>query len=214
MIDSYRHKGMRKTMLKELEIKGIFDPKVLQAMDEVPRQWFLDTIFLEKAYEHIAFQIGCGQTISNPYTVAFQTQCLDIQKSDKILEIGTGCGYQTSVLSKYGAAVFSIERQRALFVKTKDLLAKIPIRAKLFYGDGYAGLPAFAPFDKIIVTAGAPMVPPELLNQLKPGGKMIIPVGENRQQTMIFIQKNLDGTITKEEKGTASFVPMLEDKEW
>lgn len=214
MIDSYRHKGMRKIMLKELAAKGIFDSKVIAAMDEVPRHWFLDNAFLEIAYENKAFPIGSGQTISHPFTVAFQTQSLAIQKSDKILEVGTGCGYQTSVLSKYGAAVFSIERQRSLYTKTKALLAKIPIRAKLFYGDGYAGLPTFAPFDKIIVTAAAPMVPPELLNQLKPGGKMIIPIGEGKQQTMIFIQKNLDGTITKEEKGAASFVPMLQDKEW
>ena len=212
MIDSYRHKGMRKNMLKELSEKGISSTLVINAMEEVPRHLFLDNAFLEIAYENKAFPIGCGQTISHPYTVAFQSQMLDIKKGDKVLEIGTGCGYQTSVLAKLGAKIFSIERHRPLYIKTKSLLKKLNIRATLFYGDGYAGQKAFAPFDKIIVTAAAPYIPDALVEQLAPQGLMIIPVGEGKQQTMIFITKNKDGTINKTEKGSFSFVPMLEDK--
>jgi protein-L-isoaspartate(D-aspartate) O-methyltransferase len=212
MIDSYRHKGMRKNMLKELSEKGISSTQVINAMEEVPRHLFLDNAFLEIAYENKAFPIGCGQTISHPYTVAFQSQMLDIKKGDKVLEIGTGCGYQTSVLAKLGAKIFSIERHRPLYMKTKTLLKKLNIRATLFYGDGYAGQKAFAPFDKIIVTAAAPYIPDALIEQLAPTGLMIIPVGEGKQQTMIFITKNEDGTINKTEKGAFSFVPMLEDK--
>lgn len=212
MIDSYRHKGMRKNMLKELTEKGISSRQVINAMEEVPRHLFLDNAFLEIAYENKAFPIGCGQTISHPYTVAFQSEMLNIKKGDKILEIGTGCGYQTSVLAKLGAKVFSIERHRPLFIKTKTLLKKLNIRATLFYGDGYAGQKAFAPFDKIIVTAAAPYVPDALVEQLAVNGLMIIPIGEGKQQTMIFITKSQDGTINKEEKGAFSFVPMLEDK--
>jgi protein-L-isoaspartate(D-aspartate) O-methyltransferase len=212
MIDSYRHKGMRKNMLKELSEKGISSKEVLQAMEEVPRHLFLDNAFLEIAYENKAFPIGCGQTISHPYTVAFQSELLKISKGEKVLEIGTGCGYQTSVLAKLGAKVFSIERHRPLFMATKMLLKKLNIRATLFYGDGYAGQKAFAPFDKIIVTAAAPFIPTALVEQLAPSGLMIIPVGQGKHQTMIFITKSIDGTITQQEKGAFSFVPMLEDK--
>ncbi|MFT6747172.1 MAG: protein-L-isoaspartate(D-aspartate) O-methyltransferase [Glaciecola sp.] len=212
MIDSYRHKGMRKNMLKELSEKGISSSQVIKAMEEVPRHLFLDNAFLEIAYENKAFPIGCGQTISHPYTVAFQSQMLNIKKGEKVLEIGTGCGYQTSVLAKLGAKIFSIERHRPLFLKTKELLKKLNVRATLFYGDGYAGQKAFAPFDKIIVTAAAPHIPTALTEQLAINGLMIIPIGEGKQQTMMFITKNSDGTINKEEKGAFSFVPMLEDK--
>jgi protein-L-isoaspartate(D-aspartate) O-methyltransferase len=212
MIDSYRHKGMRKNMLKELSEKGISSIQVIKAMEEVPRHLFLDNAFLEIAYENKAFPIGCGQTISHPYTVAFQSQMLNIKKGEKVLEIGTGCGYQTSVLAKLGAKIFSIERHRPLFLKTKELLKKLNVRATLFYGDGYAGQKAFAPFDKIIVTAAAPHIPTALTEQLAINGLMIIPIGEGKQQTMMFITKNSDGTINKEEKGAFSFVPMLEDK--
>ncbi|MFT6716587.1 MAG: protein-L-isoaspartate(D-aspartate) O-methyltransferase [Saprospiraceae bacterium] len=212
MIDSYRHKGMRKNMLQELSKKGISNLDVIKAMEEVPRHLFLDNAFLEIAYENKAFPIGCGQTISHPYTVAFQSQMLNIKKGDKVLEIGTGCGYQTSVLAKLGAKVFSIERHRPLFMKTKALLKKLSIRATLFYGDGYAGQKAFAPFDKIIVTAAAPFIPDALVQQLAVNGLMIIPVGEGKNQTMMFITKKDDGTVSKEEKGVFSFVPMLEDK--
>lgn len=212
MIDSYRHKGMRKNMVKELREKGISSSQVVKAMEEVPRHLFLDNAFLEIAYENKAFPIGCGQTISHPYTVAFQSQMLNIKKGEKVLEIGTGCGYQTSVLAKLGAKIFSIERHRPLFLKTKELLKKLNVRATLFYGDGYAGQKAFAPFDKIIVTAAAPHIPSALTEQLATNGLMIIPIGEGKQQTMMFITKNNDGTINKEEKGAFSFVPMLEDK--
>lgn len=212
MIDSYRHKGMRKNMVNELREKGISSSQVIKAMEEVPRHLFLDNAFLEIAYENKAFPIGCGQTISHPYTVAFQSQMLNIKKGEKVLEIGTGCGYQTSVLAKLGAKIFSIERHRPLFLKTKELLKKLNVRATLFYGDGYAGQKAFAPFDKIIVTAAAPHIPTALTEQLATNGLMIIPIGEGKQQTMMFITKNDDGTINKEEKGAFSFVPMLEDK--
>ena len=199
-------------MLAELSTKGITDPEVLQAMEEIPRHLFLDLAFLEIAYENKAFPIGHGQTISHPYTVGFQTQTLKITKGDKILEIGTGCGYQTSILVKLGAKVFSIERHRPLYIKTKSLLQKMNIRAKLFYGDGYVGLPTFAPFDKIIVTAAAPFIPPALIEQLSPGGLMVIPVGEGKTQVMNVLKKNLNGEIAIEENGDFSFVPMLQNK--
>jgi len=213
MIDNYRHKGMRKKMLEELASKGIQNTDVLNAMEEVPRHWFLDNAFLEIAYQNQAFQIGCGQTISHPYTVAFQSQILNIKKGDKVLEIGTGCGYQTSILSKLGAKVFSIERHRPLYLKTKALLKNLRIRATLFYGDGYLGQPSFAPFDKIIITAAAPYIPDALVEQLSVGGLMVIPVGEGKNQTMYLVTKKADGTISKEEHGAFSFVPMLQDKE-
>ncbi len=212
MIDSYRHKGMRKNMLKELSEKGISSSSVLKAMEEVPRHLFLDNVFLEIAYQNKAFPIGCGQTISHPYTVAFQSQMLEIKRGDKVLEIGTGCGYQTSVLAKMGAKVFSIERHKPLFIKTKALLKDLGIRATLFYGDGYAGQRSFGPFDKIIVTAAAPYIPQPLIDQLAVNGLMIIPVGQGKQQTMTFLTKQEDGSITKQEKGAFSFVPMLENK--
>lgn len=213
MIDSYRHKGMRKNMVAELVKKGIDNPVVQKALEEVPRHWFLDNAFLEIAYENKAFQIGCGQTISHPYTVAFQSQILEVKKGDKILEIGTGCGYQTSILVALGAKVFSIERHRPLYIKTKALLNKLRIRARLFYGDGYIGQASFAPFDKIIVTAAAPYIPDPLLEQLAPGGSMIIPVGEGKEQIMTLVKKTASGEILKEEKGAFSFVPMLQNKE-
>ncbi len=213
MIDSYRHKGMRKKMVQELQAKGIVDPNVLLALEDVPRHWFLDNVFLEIAYQNQAFQIGCGQTISHPYTVAFQSQILNIKKGQKVLEIGTGCGYQTSILAKLGAKIYSIERHRPLYIKTKKLLKDLRVRATTFYGDGYIGQAAFAPFDKIIVTAAAPYIPNALIDQLVPGGLMIIPVGEGNSQMMTLVTKNLDGSVTKEDKGAAAFVPMLQNKE-
>lgn len=213
MIDSYQHKGMRKKMLQELSDKGITSAEVLKAMDEMPRHWFLEDAFLNFAYENKAFQIGCNQTISHPFTVAFQSQLLQIKKREKVLEIGTGCGYQTSILSKLGAKVFSIERQRPLFLSTKKLLQKLRVRAQLFYGDGYKGLPLYAPFDKIIVTAGAPYIPEDLVKQLNPNGRMVIPVGEGKQ-VMKLVTKNSEGEITIEDLGEFAFVPMLEDKAW
>lgn len=213
MEDGYRHKGLRRRMLEELRQRGISDESVLKAMDAVPRHWFLDEAFLKHAYEHQAFQIGCKQTISHPYTVAFQSQVLDVEPGNKILEIGTGCGYQTAVLAKLGAKVFSIERQRPLYLKTKAQLQKMSIRAETFYGDGYKGLPQFAPFDRVIVTAGAPHVPEPLKEQLKIGGVLVIPVGEDKQ-IMHHITRLGENEYHTEELGDFAFVPMLENRNW
>lgn len=210
-VDSFRHKGLRKQLIQEVKNKGITDDAVLEAMDKLPRHYFMDSSFVEFAYQDKAFPIGAGQTISQPYTVAFQTQLMNVKKGDKILEIGTGSGYQASILHLMGAKVFSIERQKELYVKTKAFLEQLNYRMKLFFGDGYKGLPTYAPFDKIIVTCGAPFVPEALVEQLKPGGFMIIPVGDD-VQTMIRVVKNLDGTVINEEHGAFRFVPMLEDK--
>ncbi|MDD2345777.1 MAG: protein-L-isoaspartate(D-aspartate) O-methyltransferase [Bacteroidales bacterium] len=210
-IDSFRHKGLRRKLVQEVREKGITDDSVLEAMEKLPRHYFLDSSFVEFAYQDKAFPIGSGQTISQPYTVAFQTQLMRVEKGDKILEIGTGSGYQASVLHLMGAKVFSIERQKELFVKTKAFLENLNYRVKVFFGDGYKGLPAFAPFDKIIVTCGAPFVPEMLVEQLKPGGIMIIPVGDD-VQTMISVEKNMDGSIVQKEHGAFRFVPMLEKK--
>jgi len=200
-------------MVEELKAKGIQDEKTLEAIRQVPRHlFFSDQAFLEKAYEDIAFQIGEGQTISHPSTVAFQTQLLAPLKGQKVLEVGTGSGYQTSVLMQFGVKVYSIERQRALFQRTKKLLEHLNIHAKLFFGDGYLGIPAFAPFDRILVTAGAPHIPDALLLQLKPGGRMVIPVGLNGKQSMHVVEKSPEGKIHAEVHGEFRFVPLLEDK--
>ncbi len=214
MLDTFKHKGLRKKMVEELRTLGISDEQVLQAINNVPRHWFLDNAFLEYAYQNKAFPIGSGQTISHPYTVGFQTQLLEIKKGDKILEVGTGCGYQTSVLAQMGAKIFSIERQHALFVKTKKFLSETNVSVKLFYGDGYQGVPTFAPYNKIIVTAGAPYVPDALLAQLMDGGRLVIPVGEGDKQIMTVIDKYKGGVLKKYEVGEFSFVPLLEDKNW
>ncbi len=211
MIDTYRHKGMRKKMLEELRKNGIRDVSVLEAMDKVPRQWFLDEAFLEIAYQNKAFPIGCEQTISHPYTVARQSELLQIKKGEKVLEIGTGCGYQTSILFFLGAKVYSIERQKDLHVNAKKMLSDLRLRAHLKYGDGYKGLPVYGPFDKIIVTAGAPIIPKPLLQQLAIGGRLVIPVGE-RNQIMTVVDKVSDLEFNKQELGEFAFVPMLEKK--
>jgi len=211
--DNYRHKGLRNRLVDELRIKGIKDEKVLEAIRAVPRhQFFPDQAFIEKAYEDIAFRIGEGQTISHPSTVAFQTELLQPKKGEKILEIGTGSGYQTAILQQSGAKIFSIERQHSLFVRTKKLLEGMSIQAKLFFGDGYIGLPAFAPFDKIIVTAGAPFIPEALTQQLKPGGRMVIPVGKDGKQIMHVLEKDMDGILSEQVHGEFRFVPLLEDR--
>ena len=211
MIDTYRHKGMRKNMLLELRQKGIVSESVLEAMDKVPRHWFLEDAFLEIAYQNKAFPIGCNQTISHPYTVARQSELLQIKKGEKVLEIGTGCGYQTSILFFLGAKVYSIERQKDLFFKTKKMLSDLRLRAHLKYGDGYKGLPAYGPFDKIIVTAGAPFIPEPLLQQLVVGGRLVIPVGEGKQ-IMTVIDKVSELEFNKIELGEFAFVPMLQKK--
>jgi len=211
--DTYRHKGLRNRMVEALIEKGITDPKVLEALRKVPRhQFFQDQIFVQKAYEDIAFQIGEGQTISHPSTVAMQTQLLTIQKGEKVLEIGTGSGYQTAILHAIGAKIYSIERQHALFVRTKKLLDNMQVKATLTFGDGYLGWPAFAPFDKIIVTAGAPFIPPALCEQLKVNGKMVIPVGSNGVQLMHIVSKKENGEIVILVEGEFKFVPLLAHK--
>ena len=211
--DTYRHKGLRKKLMEILREKGITDEKVLAAMNNIPRHFFLDSAFDEIAYEDRAFPISEGQTISQPYTVAYQTQLLRVKQHDKILEIGTGSIYQATVLAEMGAKVFTIERQKLLFDKTKTfvLKSKYP-NLKFFYGDGYEGLPTYAPFDKVIITAAAPFVPPKLISQLKTGGVMIIPVDEGDVQRMLRITKNADGTTTEEAFENFSFVPMLAGK--
>jgi protein-L-isoaspartate(D-aspartate) O-methyltransferase len=210
--DTYRHQGLRKQMVALIQKKGISDPSVLAALEKVPRHLFFDSSFLEYAYEDKPFPIGAGQTISQPYTVAFQTSLLDIRKGDKILEIGTGSGYQACILAETGAKVFSIERQKTLFDKTKKLLPEIGYpHIKLFYGDGYKGLPSFGPFDKVLVTAAAPYIPEALITQMKPGGILVIPVGDD-VQVMISIHKISESEIQKKEHGFFRFVPMLEDK--
>ncbi len=211
--DDYRHKKLRKDLIDSLRTKGITDEKVLSAMESIPRHFFLDTAFERQAYEDRAFPIAAGQTISQPYTVAFQTQLLNVQKFDKVLEVGTGSAYQACVLAEMGAKLFTIERQKELydFVGGFFFLKKYP-SIKRFYGDGYEGLPSFAPFDKIIITAGAPFLPPKLVDQLKPGGVIVAPIGEEGIQKMMRITKESDGSFREEVLGDFSFVPMLEGK--
>ena len=211
--DTYRHKGLRKKLMDILRDKGITDENVLMAMNNIPRHFFLDSAFDEIAYEDRAFSISEGQTISQPYTVAYQTQLLQVKPFDKILEIGTGSIYQATVLAEMGAKVFTIERQKVLYEKTKSYIfkAKYP-NLKIFFGDGYEGLPTYAPFDKVIITAAAPFVPPKLIEQLKAGGKMIIPLDEGELQRMLRITKNTDGSVSEEAFQHFSFVPMLTGK--
>ena len=211
--DTYRHKGLRKKLIDTLMAKGITDDKVLEAMNNIPRHYFLDSALDEIAYEDRAFPISEGQTISQPYTVAYQTQLLEVKANDKILEIGTGSIYQASVLAEMGAKVFTIERQKKLFEKTRQFIfrSKYP-NLKFFYGDGFEGLPTYAPFDKVIITAAAPLIPPKLIDQLKTGGKMIIPLNEDEHQRMLRITKNADGSIMEEAFENFSFVPMLSGK--
>lgn len=210
MQDTYKHKGMRKLLIQQLRDKGITDERVLEAFDAVPRHFFLDLAFEQQAYSNTAFQIGAGQTISHPYTVAFQTSLLELKKGEKVLEIGTGSGFQTCILSKLGAKVFSIERQKELHLKAKRIIDHFGFTPKLFFGDGYEGKETFAPFDKILVTCGAPFIPPKLVNQLKVGGIMIIPVGDLETQEMHKITKLSDTEYKEEIFGNFSFVPMLE----
>jgi len=211
--DNYRTKGLRQRLIKELETKNIASKQVLNAMLAIPRHlFFSDPIFVEKAYENMAFQIGAGQTISHPSTVAFQTTLLDLQKKEKVLEIGTGSGYQTAILVCLGAKVYSIERQHSLFVKTKQIFNQYQITADLNYGDGFLGKPIYAPYDKMIITCGASTLPISLLAQLKVGGIMIVPIGNEKIQIMHKIIKTSENEWTEEQFGSFSFVPMLEDK--
>jgi protein-L-isoaspartate(D-aspartate) O-methyltransferase len=211
--DTYRHKGLRKKLVDTIRAKGITDEKVIEAIEKIPRHFFLDSAFDEVAYEDKAFPIAAQQTISQPYTVAYQTQILEVRPFMKVLEIGTGSAYQASVLAELGAQVFTIERQKQLFEANKkfDFIKKYP-NIKFFYGDGYEGLPTYGPFDRVLITAAAPEIPPKLIQQLKPGGMMVIPVGSGDVQVMKRLIKNVDGTYKEEIFDKFSFVPMLGGK--
>jgi len=210
--DTAKHQGLRNQLITVLKSKGITDQAVLDAIQKIPRHLFLNSSFEDYAYQDKAFPIGAGQTISQPYTVAFQTQLLELKKDHKVLEIGTGSGYQTAVLCAIGAKVYTIERQNELFKSTSLLLPKLGIRPKhISFGDGYKGLPNYAPFDSIIVTAGAPFIPKPLMAQLKIGGRLVIPLGEEHQIMTLLIRKN-ETQFEKHEFGEFRFVPLLENK--
>ncbi|MBA4141199.1 MAG: protein-L-isoaspartate(D-aspartate) O-methyltransferase [Segetibacter sp.] len=211
--DTYQHKGLRKQLVNKLRDKGITDENVLTAINNIPRHFFLDSAFDKIAYEDRAFPIEEGQTISQPYTVAYQTQLLEVKPYEKILEIGTGSVYQASVLGEMKAKVYTIERQKKLFEINKNFVfkSKYP-NIKFFYGDGFEGLPTYAPFDKVIITAAAPYIPPKLIEQLKTGGKMVVPVDLGPIQQMLRLTKLADGTYAEERFDNFSFVPMLEGK--
>lgn len=211
--DTYRHKGLRKKLLELLRTKGITDEAVLTAMNNIPRHFFMDSALDNIAYEDRAFPIDADQTISQPYTVAYQTQLLQLKPNDKVLEIGTGSIYQATVLAELGTKVFTIERQKKLFDKTKQYIFKDKYpNLKFFYGDGFEGLPTFAPFDKVLITAAAPIIPPKLIAQLKTGGMMVIPLGEGETQQMLRLTKKADGGYSEELFENFSFVPMLKGK--
>jgi protein-L-isoaspartate(D-aspartate) O-methyltransferase len=212
MEDSFQHKGLRKKLVEIIRNKGISDEKVLAAIDRVPRHQFMDSSFINFSYSDQAFPIGSGQTISQPYTVAFQTSLLEIKPMDKVLEVGTGSGYQSAVLLEMGAKVYTIERQRELFLKAQSALNLLGYKPHFFYGDGYEGVPAYQPFDKILVTAAAPHVPKKLLEQLKIGGILIIPVGGNSGQSMVKIIRESENNFVRTEHGAFVFVPLLKGK--
>ena len=213
-VDKYREQGARKKLVALLRERGISDERVLTAIGKVPRHFFFDDTFWNQAYKDIAFPIGDGQTISQPYTVAYQTELLHIQKGDKVLEIGTGCGYQTCVLLELGAKVFSIERQENLFRRTIQVLPKMGYHPQFFLGDGSMGIAEQAPYDKIIVTAGAPLVPEILLKQLKVGGILVIPVGDANEQKMVTVLRVSETEFEKIVLDTFRFVPLLGDQAW
>ena len=212
MQDTFKHQGLRKKLVETISQKGIKQQKVLVAIGKIPRHLFMDNAFIGFAYEDNAFPIGAGQTISQPFTVAAQTELLDVKQHDKILEIGTGSGYQAAVLVSMEGVVYTIERQKELYQKTKEFLPKIGYNCKFFYGDGYKGLATLAPFDKIIITCGASEIPNALINQLRIGGKLVAPIGSGNIQEMKLLEKisNTENRITTH--GNFSFVPMLNDK--
>lgn len=212
MKDTFKHKGLRQQLVNVIKAKGITNKNVLNAIGKVPRHLFMDSGFLDHAYQDKPFPIAADQTISQPYTVAFQTELLQIKKGDKVLEIGTGSGYQAAILCELGAKVYSVERQLELYKKTGKFLDKLGYRVKkLIFGDGYKGLEDEAPFDSIVVTAGAPFVPKALMSQLKIGGRLVIPVGEDVQTMTLYIRKDIK-EFEKHELGEFRFVPLLEDK--
>ncbi len=211
--DTYRHKGLRKQLIDFIRDKGISDERLLEAMNLIPRHYFLDSAFDKLAYEDKAFPIAEGQTISQPYTVAYQTQLLEVKPFEKILEIGTGSGYQAMVLAGMGAQVYTIERQKKLFDEHRSFILRVKYSSiKYFYGDGFEGLPTYSPFDKILITAAAPFIPPKLIEQLKVGGKMVLPLGEGDVQQMLRITKQTPASFTEEVFDHFSFVPMLEGR--
>lgn len=212
--DTYLHKGKRRALVSELRTKGIKSERVLEAINNLPRHFFFDSALISHAYEDKAFPIGEGQTISQPYTVAFQTELLDVKPGDRILEIGTGSGYQGTILHLLGAEVYTIEYQKKLFEGTQRFLKRLGIDLHLFFGDGTGGLPQYAPYDKIIVTAGAPIVPEALIQQLKVGGILVIPVGDRKRQAMVKITKKSPKEILREEFEGFAFVPLLGKDGW
>ncbi|MBT4218128.1 MAG: protein-L-isoaspartate(D-aspartate) O-methyltransferase [Flavobacteriales bacterium] len=212
MKDTFRHKGLRQILVDKIRKKGISDESVLRMINEIPRHLFLDNAFVQFAYQDKPFPIGSGQTISQPYTVAFQTQLLELNPYEKVLEVGTGSGYQAAVLIGMEANVYTIERQKELFQKTKEFLPELGYNCNFYYGDGYKGLEQFAPFDKIIVTCGAPTIPEDLIQQLKVGGRMVAPIGEGDVQVMKLIEKISETETKITTHGKFSFVPMLNDK--
>ncbi len=212
MEDTFLHKGLRQKLVDELKRKGISDENVLDAINKVPRHLFMDSGFVNFAYKDKAFPISSGQTISQPFTVAFQTQLLQLKKMEKVLEIGTGSGYQAAVLLELGSKVYTIERYKDLSLKAQTLLPELGYHPYFFYGDGYLGLPTYGPFDKIIITAAAPEIPPELIKQLKVGGRMVLPVGGKHSQTMITVDKINEEECKTSEHGSFVFVPLLKGK--
>lgn len=209
MFDTIQHKGMRRKLVESLAQKGITDQRVLEAIGRVPRHLFIESGFIGFAYKDQAFPIGSGQTISQPYTVAYQTQLLELENHHKVLEVGTGSGYQAAVLVEMGVQVFTIERQRDLYVSAQRLLTSIGYSPMFFWGDGYKGLPSYGPFDRILVTAGAPYIPEALKLQLKQGGRLVIPVGESSHQIMTLVVRNDNDSFSQYEFGNFSFVPLL-----
>ncbi|HPD95728.1 MAG TPA: protein-L-isoaspartate(D-aspartate) O-methyltransferase [Tenuifilaceae bacterium] len=210
--DTFRHKGLRKKLVEEVRSKGITDNAVLEAMLQVPRHFFMDSGFLNFAYSDQAFPIGCGQTISQPYTVAFQTQLLQVSKMDKVLEVGTGSGYQAAILLQMGVRLYTVERHRGLFLNSKALLESMGYHPVCVYGDGYKGLPGYAPFDRILVTAGASEIPEKLIDQLAVGGRMVIPVGDDNGQVMTLIEKISPTEVKTTNHGNFMFVPLIKGK--
>ncbi len=211
-VDEYRHKGMRRKLTEELQKMGISDEKVLDAIKKIPRHFFIDSTFEKYAYTNKAFPIASGQTISQPHTVANQTELLKCKTGDTVLEIGTGSGYQCAVLCEMGMKVHSIERQKELFDSAGPLLRKLGYKPFLYYGDGYKGKEVFAPFDGVIVTCGAPFIPDALIDQLKVGGRLVIPVGPEGKQRMLTIDKVAEEELVEKDHGDAAFVPMLESR--
>jgi len=212
MKDTFRHKGLRQILVDKIRKKGITDESALRMINEIPRHLFLDNAFVQFAYEDKPFPIGSGQTISQPYTVAFQTQLLELNPYEKVLEVGTGSGYQAAVLIGMEANVYTIERQKELFQKTKEFLPELGYNCNFYYGDGYKGLEQFAPFDKIIVTCGAPNIPEDLIKQLKVGGRMVAPIGKGDVQVMNLIEKISETETKTTTHGEFSFVPMINNK--